>query len=327
MTAESLFRFTLPDGLQPVDISRHLGGIADLLELCFSADMDAAGRGVVREMHFLSRLGPGLQVFRWLGLSQQPWDLGYVWVEAGRVVGSVSTTRSASRSTGWLIANVAVHPDYRRGGIAVSLMRATLDLIRSRRGGEAILQVDDDNTGAIELYRRLGFSHVSTQTAWGRPPRTPAPHYQPTAFDIRPRGPTEWAEQLALAWLVRPEGLAWNQPLRPETFAPNLWARLDRFFGGQTEEHWVAEVKDRIVGSLTLRTQWGEDDRLTLLVHPDYRGQLERPLLVRGLRRLALRPAGVRIEHAAADEAASAALRALDFQPLRTLRWMRADVH
>ncbi len=232
----------------------------------------------------------------------------------------------ASRSSTWLIANVAVHPDYRRQGIAFALMRATLDLIRARNGAEAILQVDDDNLSAIELYWRLGFSHVTTQTAWVRPAHVqPAPPYQPSAFDIRLRAPGEWAEQLTLATLARPEGLAWNQPLRPETFAPNLWARLDQFFGGQTEEHWVVEVNNKLVGSLTLRTNWGDSDRMTLLVHPDFRGQLERPLLVRGLRRLAPRPWPVRVEHPTADAEASAVLRDFGFQASRILRWMRAE--
>jgi ribosomal protein S18 acetylase RimI-like enzyme len=326
MTADFLLKSTLPDGLQPLDLGRHLGGLADLIEVCFGHEMDAAGRSVVREMHYLSRLGPGLRVLGWLGFAQPPWGQGFVWVEAGRVVGSVSATRSRPGSGTWLVANVAVYPEHRRRGIALSLTRATLDLIRSRGGTEAILQVDDDNLGAIELYRRLGFALVTTQTAWTRPARTPAPPHQPAPFDIRLRDPREWAEQLALATLVRPAGLAWDQPLHPRNFAPNWLRRLDQFFSGQLEEHWVVEVQDRLVGSLILRLNLGEGDRLTLLVHRDFRGQLERALLVRGLRRLAPRPWPVRVEHPADDAAASAVLRDLGFQPARTLRWMRVDV-
>lgn len=335
MTAHSLLQSASPDGLQPVDLARHLGGIADLIEVCFGAEMDAASRSVAREMHFLSRLGPGLRLLTALGLSQAPWDQGYVWIEAGRVVASVSTTRAGPRSGTWLVANVAVHPQHRRRGIALALMQATLDYIRSRRGSEVILQVDDDNLAANELYRRLGFSPVTTRTLWTRPARLPPPPHQPSAFDIRLRAPNEWAEQYALAAVVRPEGLTWNQPLRAENFAPSLQAWLEQFFAGQGQEHWVVEdarqpatshASGRLAGSLILRRSWGDGDRLTLLVHPDFRGQLERPLLVRGLRRLAPRPWPVRIEHATADEAASGALRELGFQPGRTLRWMRADV-
>lgn len=326
MTAASLLKRAPQNGLQPVDLGRHLRSLADLIELCFASDMDAGGLSVVREMHFLSRLGPGLRVLIALGLTQPPWDLGFVWVEEGRVIGSVSTTRSTAYPATWLIANVAVHPDHRRQGIAHALLRATLDLIRGRHGAEAILQVDDDNLGAIALYQRMGFEHAATHIHWTRPHRLPAPPNELSPFDIRLRSPLEWADQLALASLVRPAGLAWNQPLRPDIFQPLLWKQLERFFTGQGEEHWVVRVNEKLAGSLTARANGNDGDRLILLVHPDYRGQLERPLLRRGLRRLAPRPWTVRLEHPADDAPASEALREFGFQPGRTLRWMRVDV-
>ena len=326
MTAASLLKRAPQNGLQPVDPVRHLRSLADLIELCFASDMDAGGLSVVCEMHFLSRLGPGLRVFTALGLTQPPWDLGFVWVEDGRVIGSVSTTRSTAYPATWIIANVAVHPEHRRRGIAHALLQATLDLIRRRRGAEAILQVDDDNLGAIALYRQLGFEQVTTHTHWTRPNRLPAPPHEPSPFDVRLRSPLEWADQLALASHVRPAGLAWNQPLRPDLFQPILWKQIESLFTGQTEEHWVVRVNEKLVGSLSVRANWSGGDRLALLVHPDYRGQLERPLLRRGLRRLAPRPWSVRLEHPADDAPASDALREFGFQPGRTLRWMRIDV-
>ena len=207
MTAASLLKPAAQNGLQPVDLSRHLGGIADLIELCFGAELDASGRGLIREMQFLSRTGPALNVLQAVLLGQQPWNLGFVWVEDGRVVGSVSTQPAGSRSRSWLVANVAVHPDFRRHGIALALMRATLDLVRAQGGREAILQVDDDNLAAVSLYRQLGFARVATRTSWVRAGYQTPPAFQATPFDVRLRGPGEWAEQLALAQLVRPEGL------------------------------------------------------------------------------------------------------------------------
>ena len=88
----------------------------------------------------------------------------------------------------------------------------------------------------------------------------------------------------------------------------------------------MVEAERRLAGSLTLRADWSENARLILLVHPDFRGQLERPLLARGLRRLAASPWSVRIEHPAGDEPAETALREFGFQPTRTLLWMRLDL-
>jgi ribosomal protein S18 acetylase RimI-like enzyme len=326
MTAASLLKQPPQNGLQPVNLPRHLGGIADLMELCFGAEMDASGRGMIREMQFLSRAGPLLHLINAAPLGQPPWNLGYVWLEGGRVVGSVSTQRTAPRSRAWLVANVAVHPDHRRRGIAWAMMGATLDHIQSQGGTQALLQVDDDNLGAVELYRRLGFARVTTQTAWTRPARLPPPAHEPVAVEVRLRTSHEWRDQFDLAALVRPEGVAWSRPLSPGVFRPSVWRRLEHFFSGQTEEHWVIRLQDQLAGSLTVRINGPDGDRLILLVHPQFTGQVERPLLIRGLRRLGMRSWTTRIEHSADDEHTSETLRSLGFQAQRTLRWMKRDL-
>jgi ribosomal protein S18 acetylase RimI-like enzyme len=332
MSAASLIKTAAQNGLQPVDLSRHLGGIAELIELVFRAELDAAGRGLIREMHLLSRAGPALRLLQIMFMGQQPWGLGYVWVEGGRVVGSVSTQRAAPRSPSWLVANVAVHPSHRRHGIALAMMRATLDLIRGQGGTEAILQVDDDNLAAVNLYRGLGFTKVTTRTAWVRSSHAAPPAFVATGHDIRLRGPSQWAEQFALASLVRPEGLTWGHPLRPQDFRPGPIKRLDQLLAGRAEEHWVltepahGPAGGQLMGSLTVQFNGPDGDRLGLLVHPRYAGQLERPLLVRGLRRLGRRPWQTRLEYNADDEAASQVLTELGFRPRRTLRWMRSSL-
>ena len=60
------------------------------------------------------------------------------------------------------ITNVAVHPDYRRRGLADALMQAMKSEFDSRKaGGEDIigitLEVRQSNTAAIKLYEKYGF--------------------------------------------------------------------------------------------------------------------------------------------------------------------------
>src|SRR5213080_4269280 len=57
----------------------------------------------------------------------------------------------------WHVMNVAVHPDYRRHGIATRLLEALFERTKNdgRRG--YTLEVRVSNAGAIELYERLGF--------------------------------------------------------------------------------------------------------------------------------------------------------------------------
>jgi GNAT superfamily N-acetyltransferase len=324
MTAIPFWDTELRDGLQPVDLTRHIGGIADLIELSFAADMDAGGRSVIREMRFVSRLGWALPVLNGLGLAQYPWLQGFVWVEEGKVMGCVNTQPATNQATTWLIANVAVHPRFRRQGIGLAMMKATLDLIRRQGGVTALLQVDDDNLAGVQLYDRMGFKRVATRTAWVRPALTPPPEWPPTDLEIRRRRPDEWAEEMALARRVRPEGFLWNQPLRAADFQPPFTLTLERWLAAQTEEHWVAEdlQSHQWAGSLIVRINYPEGDRLILCAHPDYQGRVERPLLAQGLHRVAQRPWLTRIEHPTEDAAAETALREYKFEPGRILRWL-----
>ncbi len=54
------------------------------------------------------------------------------------------------------VSAVCTHPDYLGRGHARALMAAVVDVIRGR-GETPFLHVREDNTRAVELYRRLGF--------------------------------------------------------------------------------------------------------------------------------------------------------------------------
>ena len=59
--------------------------------------------------------------------------------------GSRATSPSPAalrKSAAWLISNVAVHPEFRRRGIARGLIRHALDMIRAEGGRKVYLQVD-----------------------------------------------------------------------------------------------------------------------------------------------------------------------------------------
>ncbi|MCB9770201.1 MAG: ribosomal protein S18-alanine N-acetyltransferase [Candidatus Omnitrophica bacterium] len=82
------------------------------------------------------------------------------WVEGESLVGYL---------TGWLvfeefhIANLAVHPDHRRKGIAQTLLDFTLCWAARNEGRVSLLEVRASNEAAIELYRRNGFESVMTR--------------------------------------------------------------------------------------------------------------------------------------------------------------------
>ena len=60
------------------------------------------------------------------------------------------------------IASLAVHPDYRRRGVADALMRHTLAGLRADGVRRVELMVRTGNAAAAQLYRALGFRRVRT---------------------------------------------------------------------------------------------------------------------------------------------------------------------
>jgi ribosomal protein S18 acetylase RimI-like enzyme len=320
MAATTAVQTKTSSGLRATDLRRDLDGIAALMEVCFGATMDAAGRGAIREMRLLSRAGPLL----WLlgGTLRGPmWQLGFVWVEDGRVVGNISAQQVGGHERRWLIANVAVHPDYRRRGIARALTAAALDLAYQQGGRTALLQVNHDNDGALALYDGLGFHRFGSRTEWVRYSSAP-PSYVPTpGLDIRPRLSRHWTEEYALANRVSPEGLDWMRPLNPNDFRPSASRILSLVLSGKGEERWTALADGRLVGSLIIVSNPGEHDQFNLLVDPEWRRMVARPLLVRGLRRLGQRIWPVRIDYA--PDSLVDTLESLGFIAGRTLVWMR----
>lgn len=311
-------------GLRPVDIRRDLAQIASLMDLCFGDTLDFNSRSAVREMEALSRSGPLLWL---LGAIGPQWQSGFVWVEDGNVIGNVSTQMSEFDRFTWLIANVAVHPDYRRRGIGTALTEAAIRLAREHKARRAMLQVHQYNTTALDIYHSLDFRTTTTRTTWERvsvlaPPSLPMP-----GVEIRPARREEWEADFAYVKRFRPAGFSWLHPLREYDWRPSFWRRLSHFLIGSRDEHWLAVEpgSGKVAGAFYLQAGLGVTDQANVIVSPEWQGRLERPLFSAALRRLGRRPWAVRVDHPAGDEPAEAALKEFGFRALQTLVWMQRD--
>ncbi|HLY25285.1 MAG TPA: GNAT family N-acetyltransferase, partial [Aggregatilineales bacterium] len=175
MAARVLAGATLPlRGLRPVNLRTDLIQMADLIELCFGPTMTEAGRASLREMRMIG----GSDWLSWLlyGADRALGGLeeGFVWVEDDKIVGNVSLSPAnypRSEGRGFIIANVAVHPNYRRRGLAQAMVLACLDLAHRKDGTFAILQVEASNDGARKLYEKVGFRAERAFIQWRHGPQ------------------------------------------------------------------------------------------------------------------------------------------------------------
>ncbi|MBR6761108.1 MAG: ribosomal protein S18-alanine N-acetyltransferase [Oscillospiraceae bacterium] len=70
--------------------------------------------------------------------------------------------------------NVAVHPDYRRNGIAQDLVAALVTHLKQNGSHSLTLEVRASNLPAQKLYQKLGFQLVGTRPRYYRNPREDA---------------------------------------------------------------------------------------------------------------------------------------------------------
>ena len=323
----SLSMSSVSAGLRPVNLRTDLAPLADLIELAFADSMDNSGRAAIRELRTLSRVAPGLGALLNVNEVAQGIGLGYVWIEDGRLVGNTSVYPAhlpRSYGSSWIIANVAVHPDYRGRGIARQLMLASMDMIRRRaQSVTVLLQVEDQNSVARHLYESLGFTAERTFNIWRRSStaRIPAPQ---NAVYITHRRPDEWKAEYDLAERVRPNpqgGIGWLRPLTTGLFRPSLFKLIGDLFNMRSLERLIIRTDtDRVLrASLWIESAFAANSiQLTLLVDPDYAGVYDDALLNLAARRFGLRSA-LMIEHPADDILTNASLQKYAFSRQRSL--------
>ncbi len=278
---DSLLSAPTSSQVRPFDARRDLLRVADLVELCFADTLDTEGRGYLRQMRSAATNTPYL---RWAsglsGASSLPGG-GFVWEENGKIIGNLTLIPFTSgRQRYYLIANVAVHPDHRRSGIARQLTSAALQQAQRRGTQSAWLHVRAENAGAVSLYRSLNFIERARRTTWHSSPPDAHPQDLSQAgelartpdsanFQIGARSFEDWAQQQTwLAQLYPPE-VTWQLPLSLRLLQPGVWGFLVRLFNDDLVRQWSLRWQGQLLAVLAWQSTPGYADSLWLAAPPD----------------------------------------------------------
>jgi len=316
------------EGVVAFNATRHLRQVAELVGATFADELDANGRASLREMQLVGRFSPFLGGL-WGTAFFENFVAGYVWVEAGQVLGNVTLQRADFVGIRWRISNVAVAPQHRGRGIAHHLVEATVREIARRGGNWAVLQVRADNLAAHHLYERLGFTDVCRDGVW-RLPILPAnlPQSEP-GVSLHPLRASAWRERLDLAHAARTSLARWADAVNPADYQVGLGRQLGEVLGRMTGfyrvERWGVLGTTYLLGAVETQLNGIADTHLLrFAVRPEARGRFEDALVAQGLRTLAGAPdRPVVVEHDADHAEGVAALETAGFRPQRVLLTMR----
>ena len=128
----------------------HVSQVAELEKICFSDPWSE--KSVASEL-------------------QNKLSLWLVAVDGETVVGYVGSQTVIDETD---MMNVAVHPDYRRQGIAESLVEKLVEELEAIGSRALTLEVRASNAPAIRLYEKLGFLQVGLRKNYYRNPKEDA---------------------------------------------------------------------------------------------------------------------------------------------------------
>ena len=307
--------------IRKVNVRRDLLAVAELIEICFASTLDDDGREYLRQMRWAAR---DMNYLAWMqGAAERIGSplYGFVWEEKGRIVGNLSLIPISRRGKiTYLIANVAVHPEFRRRGIGHLLTQTALDHLRQRGIDSVWLQVRDDNQVAHHLYLAEGFVERARRTAWQSSGLALINRTLGEGITVQKRRQRDWP--LQRRWLneIYDPEIAWNLPLNLHRLAPSFWQDLLRWLQGETVTNWAALRDDRPIGFVSWEPMRSATDPLWLATTPRFEDQAIRALLSYARSMLSGKGKPLTVNYPAGR--AAAAFESAGFFNYQTLIWM-----
>ena len=311
--------------LRRLDLRHDLSAVADLVELCFHDTLDAEGRNYLKQMRQAAQHTRLMDMAGSLYNEAAMPPSGLVWEEEcpdsgkKRLVGNLSLIPiNLQGKRGYLVANVAVHPDFRGRGIGRALTEAAVEAVRGRGAPAAWLQVRHDNPSAIHIYQTCGFKERARRSSWTSTGAA-SPANPGAGVTITPRQATHWALQKAWLRAMYPAELSWHLHLDWKSLPPGWEGMLYRFFTWEYPRHWAAMQDGRLAALLTWIRSGGSADQLWLASPQEVSEPALAGLLTAARRALSSRrPLALNLPAGLGEET----LRQAGFTSHQTLIWM-----
>lgn len=263
--------------IRPINPRTDLREIADLIELCFKDTIDEDGMDYIR---YLRKLASNMNSYWWGGdfpTSSFTQIQGFVYEVDEKIVGNLSMIPFHKNGEFiYLVANVAVHPQYRRKRIALDLTSRSLKYAKEKLAKSVWLQVRDDNPPAIELYTQMGFLEKCRRSTFTIQPLIKLKDYMGYGVSIRRRSHEEWDQHKHWLKVVYPDDVRWNVGLRENRFEPGFLKWLNRLISGLSIINISIQKDNKVIGFATLEKTNLYADNLWIACQEEFDDQVIR---------------------------------------------------
>ncbi len=314
------------DHIRKMNLSQDLDPVADLIEMCFPIHLDKDGQQYIHEMRQAAR---EMRMASWLSALADVGNIkasGFVWEEDERIIGNLSLIPFKQSTVRFhMIANVAVHPEFRERGIARALTERAMQYLRRKGEPYAWLQVRDDNPAACHLYRSVGFQEKVTRSTWRIKPILSESRHLSSDLRVRLRGRKKEDWKMQAQWLREryPPLMRWNLPVNFRRFQPDLITGVFNLLNGVFLRHWSFEIEGRLRGIITWQKTKTYANNLWLAFPTEVDEVVLRQAMKLVLRRVSRQhPLAIDVPKGWHDSV----FRGLGFDLFRTLIWMRCDL-
>jgi len=224
--------------LRPFDLRKDTRAVADLVEMCFADTLDADGR---RYLNHLRMNASNTGLLRWTaltaGLASAPLS-GYVWEQDSKIIGNASLIPYfVGGKRFFLIANVAVHPEYRRRGIARKLTESLIQRAQAHGAPQVWLHVRDDNQAAYNLYHSQNFVEQTRRTTWLSQNQVVSEN-PPAGIRFMQLRRNHWSLQRQWLQQTYPPKFSWHLAINANLLRPGLLGWIWRMINNTYVTQW-----------------------------------------------------------------------------------------